>query len=92
MALSILFRVAWLQGRILSSVLVGWPEQLEVCHELRGLMDGRGTTAPMPENFSNLGDYPNLTAALERRGWGEARIRKVLGENWLRVLKDVWGA
>jgi membrane dipeptidase len=25
------------------------------------------------------------------RGWPESRIRKVLGENWLRFLKDVWG-
>jgi len=34
---------------------------------------------------------PNLTAAMEMRGWKEARIRKVMGENWVRVLKDVWG-
>ena len=46
----------------------------------------------MPENFRGLDEYPNLTAAFERRGWGEERIRKLLGENWLRVLKDVWGA
>ncbi len=58
----------------------------------RWLMEGRGTTAPMPENFRGLDEYPNLTAAFERRGWGEERIRKLLGENWLRVLKDVWGA
>ena len=58
----------------------------------RWLMEGRGTTAPMSENFRGLDEYPNLTAAFERRGWGEERIRKLLGENWLRVLKDVWGA
>ena len=58
----------------------------------RWLMEGRGTTAPMPEHFRNLGEYPNLTAAFERRGWPEGRIRKILGENWVRVLEDVWGA
>ncbi len=58
----------------------------------RWLMDGRGTTAPMPENFRTLAEYPNLTAAFERRGWPEGRIAKILGENWVRVLKDVWGA
>jgi membrane dipeptidase len=26
-----------------------------------------------------------------RAGWGETRIRKLLGLNWLRVLGDVWG-
>ena len=26
------------------------------------------------------------------RGWSESRIRKVMGENWLRVLRDAWGA
>ena len=29
---------------------------------------------------------------MERRGWAETRIRKVLGEHWLRVLGEVWGS
>ena len=45
-----------------------------------------------PEGIRTIGEFPNLTAAMERRGWKEARIRKVIGENWVRVLKDVWGA
>lgn len=45
-----------------------------------------------PEGIRRLGDYPNLTAAFARAGWGEARIRKVLGENWIKLLKEVWGA
>jgi membrane dipeptidase len=28
---------------------------------------------------------------MQRAGWPEAKIRKVMGENWLRVLGDVWG-
>jgi membrane dipeptidase len=27
---------------------------------------------------------------MEQAGWPEARIRKVMGENWLRVLGEVW--
>jgi membrane dipeptidase len=27
-----------------------------------------------------------------KHGWSETKARKVLGENWLRVLKEVWGA
>jgi membrane dipeptidase len=29
---------------------------------------------------------------MQKRGWKESRIRKVMGENWVRLLKDVWGA
>jgi membrane dipeptidase len=28
---------------------------------------------------------------MERAGWPEAKIRKVMGTNWLRLLADVWG-
>ena len=40
------------------------------------------------EQIRNTG---NLTAAMEKAGWKADRIAKVMGENWLRVLKDVWG-
>jgi membrane dipeptidase len=45
-----------------------------------------------PAGMREIKDYPNLTAAMDKRGWKEARIRKVMGENWVRVLKEVWGA
>lgn len=51
-----------------------------------------GGTVTMPDGLRRIGDFPNLTATMERRGWPEARIRKVMGENWLRFLKEVWGA
>jgi membrane dipeptidase len=65
-----------------------------LCHDKgygRRLLERTWDTAPMPIGFGTLGKYPNVTAAMERRGWSEARIRKVLGENWLRVLGEVWG-
>jgi membrane dipeptidase len=40
-----------------------------------------------PAGMRRIGDFPNLTAAMERAGWPETKIRK----NWLRVLADVWG-
>lgn len=46
--------------------------------------------APTVEDFGSLANYPNLTAAMVRRGWSERRIRQVLGENWLRFLGEVW--
>ncbi len=45
-----------------------------------------------PEGIRTIGEMPNLTAAMERRGWKEGRIRKVMGENWVRLLKEVWGS
>jgi membrane dipeptidase len=33
-------------------------------------------------------DLPNITAKLLERGWPEANVRKVLGENWLRVFRE----
>ena len=33
-------------------------------------------------------DLPNLTERMLARGWAEADVRKVLGENWLRVFRD----
>jgi membrane dipeptidase len=45
-----------------------------------------------PEGLRNIGELPNLTLAMERRGWKEARIEKVMGANWLQLLQDVWGS
>jgi membrane dipeptidase len=33
-------------------------------------------------------DLPNLTQRLVERGWAEPDVRKLLGENWLRVFRD----
>jgi membrane dipeptidase len=44
-----------------------------------------------PKGIERIRLMPNLTAAMLRAGWGETRIRKLLGLNWLRVLGDVWG-
>jgi membrane dipeptidase len=45
-----------------------------------------------PEGIRTIDEFPNLTAAMERAGWNEDRISKVMGGNWLRVFKDVWTA
>jgi len=49
-------------------------------------------TAPLISGMETLASYPNLTRAFEQRGWPEARIAGVLGENWLRYLGKVWNA
>ncbi|NVK41941.1 MAG: membrane dipeptidase [Oceanospirillaceae bacterium] len=44
-----------------------------------------------PDGIRTVGEFPNLTEALLRRGFGESDVRKIMGENWVRVLGDVWG-
>jgi membrane dipeptidase len=45
-----------------------------------------------PDGIRKIGDFGNLPVAMEKAGWSERKIRRVMGENWLRVLKEVWGA
>jgi len=40
----------------------------------------------MPVGLEDASKYPAITAALRARGWAPRNIRKVLGENLLRVL------
>ena len=41
-----------------------------------------------PTGLEDVSCYPAITDELLRRGWSEPDIRKVLGENMLRVLED----
>jgi membrane dipeptidase len=49
------------------------------------------TTLTSPAGLETIGDLPNLTAAMERAGWSERKIRRVMGQNWLRLFSEVWG-
>ena len=44
-----------------------------------------------PEGIRTVGEFPNLTDALLRHGFSETVVQKVMGENWVRVLAEVWG-
>jgi membrane dipeptidase len=49
--------------------------------------DGVGDS--LPTGLKDVSAYPNLIEGLLRRGYGEADIRKILGENLLRVWQTV---
>jgi len=49
--------------------------------------DGVGDT--LPTGLKDVSGYPNLVAELMRRDWNDEDIRKVLGENLLRVWSAV---
>lgn len=43
-----------------------------------------------PVGIEQISDFPNIHDAMKRRGWTDSRIERVLGQNWVRLLKDVW--
>ena len=44
---------------------------------------------PLPREIKDISDYPEMTKALKRLGYSDGRIRKILGLNWLRVIREV---
>lgn len=40
-----------------------------------------------PVGLDGVEDFPKITEGLIKRGYSESDIRKILGENFLRVLK-----
>ncbi|MBI3980078.1 MAG: membrane dipeptidase [Chloroflexi bacterium] len=46
---------------------------------------------PYARGLRHSGELPNVTAGLVTRGYTDDEIRKILGENWLRVLAQVAG-
>jgi membrane dipeptidase len=49
--------------------------------------DGAG----VPNFIRDVAGVPRLVEAMENAGYGEALIRKITSENWLRVLEKTWG-
>lgn len=45
----------------------------------------------MVKDFETIIELPKVTQGLLDRGWSQADVRKVLGENWLRVYEKAWG-
>jgi membrane dipeptidase len=43
----------------------------------------------LPKGMRDISDLPLLTDAMLRRGWSEQRIRKFLGQNLLRVFRQI---
>ena len=59
----------------------------EDCVGLGSDFDGAG----IPEFIRDVTGLPRLVEAMEKAGYGEALIRKITSENWLRVLEKTWG-
>ncbi|XP_060085160.1 dipeptidase 1-like [Ylistrum balloti] len=44
---------------------------------------------PLPSGLEDVSKYPDLFLVLRKRGWTEAELRKLSGENFIRVFKAV---
>jgi len=87
-------------GIIFSRQFLGGSGIDVVCDHLLHIIDVAGEEVPAlgsdydgfvlpPEGLEDISTIPNLTCALAARGVGEATLKKILGENVLRVLGDV---
>ncbi|MEX2601078.1 MAG: dipeptidase [Balneolaceae bacterium] len=43
----------------------------------------------LPHEIETISDYPQITLAMQRLGYSEERIKKILGLNWLRLIRQV---
>ncbi len=45
----------------------------------------------LPREIKDISDFPQITLAMQRLGYSDQRIKKILGLNWLRVIRQVTG-
>ena len=45
----------------------------------------------LPREIKYISDYPQMTIAMQKLGYSDQRIKKILGLNWLRVIRQVTG-
>lgn len=43
----------------------------------------------LPREIKDISDFPQITMAMQRLGYSDQRIKKILGLNWLRVIREV---
>jgi membrane dipeptidase len=45
--------------------------------------------AELPREIKDISDFPQITIAMQKLGYSDQRIKKILGLNWLRVIRQV---
>ena len=46
---------------------------------------------PLVEDYNSVDRYRRFVRDLEKRGWNQARLEKLMGGNFLRVYRAAWG-
>ena len=67
-------------AEIATTVLQGLPDETKSAF---------AAMAPV-KGFESPAAYPHLAEALSKRGFGDGDVRKIMGENWLRLYTEVW--
>ncbi|MPN50613.1 hypothetical protein SDC9_198244 [bioreactor metagenome] len=57
---------------------------------LKAAEAGLGKACAYPQGLFSLANNVNIVDAMLKRGFGEEEIKKVMGENWLRVFAKTW--
>jgi membrane dipeptidase len=52
----------------------------------------RADTLPFVVDLRGVNQFRDLAARLDKRGYSSARIEKIMGQNFLRYAREVWGA
>ena len=52
--------------------------------------DGGFGAESIPAEMDSVADLPLLATRLREKGYAEEHIAQIMGENWLRVLRDAW--
>lgn len=55
-------------------------------------LDGGFGQRDIPDPMDSIADLPLIAAALRERGYGEADVAGIMGENWVALLRRAWGA
>lgn len=58
-------------------------------HEIIGFGGDYDGVSRVPEGLEDVSKYPDLVAELLRRGWTDAEVKAALGDNLLRVFREV---
>jgi membrane dipeptidase len=61
---------------------------VEISERFRGVQLGSASSPHVTQQLLHVSMPSAITAELLRRGWTEADVRKVLGGNALRALRD----
>ena len=46
---------------------------------------------PLVEDYNSVDRYRRFVGDLEKRGWSQTRLEKLMGGNFLRVYREAWG-
>ena len=57
-----------------------------------GLVTGKAAVNLYPRGIENASRMLNISRGLVSRGYSDNEILKILGENFLRVLRQIWGS